>query len=448
MDTSAFAFLLLNKLLQTDLQVTAQSSTVLVVVLLLLIFLSFSVAGSQAAIFSLNEKDIDLLKTRQQPAARRIIDLLDEPKEVYTSMVISKTILNICLIILTNYLVNQYTPPEYLHSGYSIALKWLLIAFLIIFPLEIFPRVWARQNSLRFAYEWPILLFIVEIIHYILRRMSKGIVSVADGLGKVLGTDNAEANSLQEFDEAIDVQTDDEVSPEEKNIMKSIVKFGKISVKKVMRSRLYVNGIEYNTPFAGLIEKIKDLQYSRLPVYKGNLDEIEGILNTKDLIPHLYEQDFDWHTVIRSPYFVPDSKLIEDLLLEFQKKRVHFAIVVDEFGGTSGIVTMEDIQEEVIGDIKDEFDEDEISNKKVDDHTYLFEGSTMLRDVCRIMQLPVNTFDTVRGDNESLGGLINEISGELPHEGTVVSSGDFEFTVLEVERNRVKKAQIVIKPEE
>ncbi|GAB3414334.1 gliding motility-associated protein GldE [Niabella aquatica] len=448
MDTPAFAILLLNPLLQIELQATPQSSTILVVVLLLLIFLSFSVAGSQAAIFSLNEKDIDVLKTRQQPAARRIIDLLDEPKEVYTSMVISKTILNICLIILTNYLINQYTPPEYLHSGYSIALKWLLIALLIIFPLEIFPRVWARQNSLRFAYEWPVLLFIVEIIHYILRRMSKGIVAVAYGLGKVLGTENAEANSLQEFDEAIDVQTDDEASPEEKNIMKSIVKFGKISVKKIMRSRLYVNGIEYHTPFTELIEKIKDLQYSRLPIYKGNLDEIEGILNTKDLIPHLYETDFDWHTVIRAPYFVPDSKLIEDLLLEFQKKRVHFAIVVDEFGGTSGIVTMEDIQEEVIGDIKDEFDEDEINNKKVDDHTYLFDGSTMLRDVCRIMQLPVNTFDSVRGDNESLGGLINEISGELPHEGTVVQSGDFEFTVLEVERNRVKKAQVVIKTKE
>lgn len=438
--------LLFADFLQVELQATTQGSTVLVVVLLLLIFLSFSISGSQAAIFSLNEKDIDVLKTKQQPAARRIIDLLDEPKEVYTSMLISKTVLNICLIILTNYLVDEYTPEEYKHSGYTILLKWLLIAFLIIFPLEIFPRVWARQNSLRFAYEWPVLLFIVEMIHYVLRRMSKGIVAVADGLGKTLGTDNAEANSLQEFDEAIDVQTDDEASPEEKNIMKSIVKFGKISVKKVMRSRLYVNGIEYNTTFPELVEKIKELQYSRLPVYKGDLDEIEGILNTKDLIPHLYEENFDWHSVIRPPYFVPDSKLIEDLLLEFQKKRMHFAVVVDEFGGTSGIITMEDIQEEVIGDIKDEFDVEEIDNKKIDDHTYIFEGSTMLRDVCKVLQLPVNTFDEVRGDNESLGGLINEISGELPKEGDIVTSGDFEFTVLEVERNRVKKARIVIKP--
>lgn len=445
MYTQGIIHLLFADFLQIELQATTQSSTLLVVGLLLLIFLSFSISGSQAAIFSLNEKDIDVLKTKQQPAARRIIDLLDEPKEVYTSMLISKTVLNICLIILTNYLVDEYTPEEYKHSGYTILLKWLLIAFLIIFPLEIFPRVWARQNSLRFAYEWPVLLFIVEMIHYVLRRMSKGIVAVADGLGKTLGTDNAEANSLQEFDEAIDVQTDDEASPEEKNIMKSIVKFGKISVKKVMRSRLYVNGIEYNTTFPELVEKIKELQYSRLPVYKGDLDEIEGILNTKDLIPHLYEENFDWHSVIRAPYFVPDSKLIEDLLLEFQKKRMHFAVVVDEFGGTSGIITMEDIQEEVIGDIKDEFDVEEIDNKKIDDHTYIFEGSTMLRDVCKVLQLPVNTFDEVRGDNESLGGLINEISGELPKEGDIVTSGDFEFTVLEVERNRVKKARIVIK---
>jgi len=440
---------LYNSLGQLQLEASTQSSTLLVIGLLVLVFLSFSVSGSQAAIFSLSEKDIDVLKTKQQqPAARRIIDLLDEPKEIYTSMLISKTILNICLIILTNYLINLYSPPEYFHNIYFIILKWLLIAFLIIFPLEIFPRVWARQNSLRFAYEWPILLFTVEVMHLLLRRISKSIVLVADSIGKTIGTDNAEQNSLQEFDEAIDVQTDEEASPEEKNIMKSIVKFGKISVKKIMRSRLYVSGVEYNTPFPELVKKIQELQYSRFPVYKENLDEIEGIINTKDLIPHLYEEDFDWHSVIRPPYFVPDSKLIEDLLLEFQKKRLHFAIVVDEFGGTSGIVTLEDILEEVIGDIKDEFDEVEDDNKKVDDNTYILEGSTMLHDVCKTLSIPTNTFDKVRGDNESLGGLINEIAGDLPQVNSIVTCGDFEFTVLETERNRVKKVKVVIKPRE
>ncbi len=436
---------LAGSLLQIHLQTSTQSSTVLAVVLLLLIFLSFSVSGSQAAVFSLNEKDIDILKTKQQPAARRVIELLDEPKEVYTSMIIAKTILNVLIIILSNHLAGLYIPAEYQHTFYTTGIKWLLIAFLIIFPLEIFPRVWARQNSLRFAYEWPVLVFITEMMHFILRRISNGIVYVADGLGKLLGTDNAEANNLQELDDAIDIQTDAEASPEEKNIMKSIVKFGKISVKKVMRSRLYVSGIEYDTGFKELIQKISELQYSRLPVYRGNLDEIEGVLNTKDLISHLHDDEFDWHSVIRPPYFVPDSKLIEDLLLEFQKKRMHFAIVVDEFGGTSGIVTMEDILEEVIGDIKDEFDDNEVSFKKVNDNTYMFEGITMLQDVCKAMEIPVHTFDPIRGDNESLGGLINEISGELPKEGSVFIAGDFEFTALEVEKNRVKRVRVVIK---
>lgn len=424
-----------------------QSTTIIIVVLCILIVLSFSIAGSQAAIFSLEEKDVDVLKTKQQPAARRIIDLLDEPKEVYTSMLIAKTFINITLIVLANYVVNQYVPQQYLHSTSSIIAKILVIALVILFLVEIFPRVWARQNNLRFAYEWPLLIIIVEAIHLVLRRISKWVVSIADGIGKGLGANRAEANSIQDLDEAIDVQTDDEASPEEKDIMKGIVKFGKISVKKVMRSRLYVSGIDYNSSYADVIKKIEELHYSRLPVYKDNLDEIVGIINTKDVVPHVYENDenFDWHSIIRQPFFVPESKLIEDLLIEFQKKRMHFAIVVDEFGGTSGIVTMEDILEEVIGDIKDEFDEDENEVNKIDDATYIFEGRTMLHDMCKAMKIPVDTFDEVRGESESIGGLVNELSGELPQVNDTLISGDFEFTVMETERNRVKTIQVRVK---
>ncbi len=437
---------LLLHLAQINIQATAQSNTVLIVAMLTLIFLSFSISGSQAAIFSLEAKDINMLKTKQQPAARRIIHLLDEPKEVYVSMLIAKIVVNVCLIILINYLLNQYVPFTQLQSILQIGLKWFLIALLIIFPLEIFPRVWARQNSLRLAYEWPILLTFSEMFHLAFRNISTNIVAIAERFGRALGTDNAEAYNQQEFDEMIDVQTDDKISPEEKNIMKSILKFGKISVKKIMGSRLYVSGIDYNTSFSELVKKIEALRFSRLPVYKESLDEVVGILNTKDLVEHLQEPHFDWHSVMRPPYFVPDSKLIEDLLQEFQKKRMHFAVVVDEFGGTSGIVTMEDIIEEVIGEIKDEFDKDETLFNKVNDHTYIFDGSTMLHDVCKAMQLSTDTFDVIRGDNESIGGLINEINGELPQNGTLLVSGDFEFTVLEVERNRAKKVQIIIKP--
>lgn len=216
-----------------------------------------------------------------------------------------------------------------------------------------------------------------------------------------------------------------------------------------MRSRLYVSGLSHSLSFDEVVAKVNELQYSRLPVYKDSLDDIVGILNTKELVPYLYTpqaNDFDWLTILRPPYFVPESKLIEDLLLDFQKKRIHFAVVVDEFGGTSGIVTMEDIIEEVIGDIKDEFDDEEINIKKIDDQNYVFEGRTMLDDVCKAMKIPFDTFDAVKGDSESIGGLVVELLGELPVNQDEVVSGNYKFTVLETEKNRVKTIQVTLTP--
>ncbi|HEY2721990.1 MAG TPA: CBS domain-containing protein, partial [Chitinophagaceae bacterium] len=195
-----------------------------------------------------------------------------------------------------------------------------------------------------------------------------------------------------------------------------------------------------------LTKKIEELHYSRLPIYRNNLDEVVGILNTKDLIPHLDAQPgFDWHSLMRQPYFVPESKLIEDLLKDFQGKRIHFAVVVDEFGGTSGIVTLEDILEEIIGDIKDEFDEEEIGNRKLDEFNYVFVGKTMIHDMCRTMKLPQDTFDRIKGDSESMGGLVLELAGEFPKVNDVVNCGDFDFTVLEVGKNRISLIKVTIK---
>jgi putative hemolysin len=213
-----------------------------------------------------------------------------------------------------------------------------------------------------------------------------------------------------------------------------------------MRTRLDVSGIEYQLSFAGLKERVEELHYSRLPVYKRSLDELAGMIHTKDLIAWLNEaDDFDWHTLLRPPYFVHEHKLIEDLLQEFQQKRIHFAIVVDEFGGTSGIVTLEDILEEVIGDIKDEFDEEESSNRRLEDGSYLFEGRTMLNDVCKAMNLSVDTFDQVKGESDSLAGLILELSGEIPKVNDVIPCGDFEFTVLDADSSRIKKVKVAIR---
>lgn len=424
--------------------VNPQGTTFLAATLLILLLLSFAISGSEVALFSLNKKDLNMLKTKQHASAKRIVSLLEEPKEVYASLLIAGTFVNICIIVLSNFLLTEFIDFGKIGMLLVLIFKVVVIALVLVFFGKILPKVWATQNNLRFAYDTS---FVVEGLHLLLRRISKWIVKLADGIGKRVGADKSEVLSMQELDEAIDIKTDEEASPEEKNIMKGVVKFGNISVKQIMRSRLYVNGINYNYSFNDVVKRVEELHYSRLPVYKESLDEVVGILNTKDLIPYLNETDnFDWHSLMRQPYFVPEPKLIEDLLKEFQQKRIHFAVVVDEFGGTSGIVTMEDILEEVIGDIKDEFDEEESDSYKLDDNNYIFEGKVMIHDMCRIMRIPMNTFDNVKGDSESLAGLVLELAGELPTVDWVIPCGDFEFAIMQAENNRIQLVKVTIKP--
>ena len=423
-----------------------QGNIVLIILLLVLVTLAFVISGSEVALFSLGSKDINMLKTKQHTAAKKITELLEEPKEVYASLLIAGTFINICIIVLSNYLADQFINFDKIPQWLEILSKALVIAFILVFFGRLMPKVAATQNNLRFAYGTS---FVIEALHLMLRRISRWIVSLADGIGRRLGANRSEAISIQELDEAIDIKTDEEASPAEKNIMKGIVKFGNITVKQIMRSRLDVSGIDHKSSFKELVKKAEELHYSRLPVYKESLDEIAGIINTKDLLPFLNEaENFDWHPLMRQPFFVPEAKLIEDLLKDFQHKRIHFAVVVDEFGGTSGIVTLEDVLEEVIGEIKDEFDEEESGNRKLDDNNYLFEGKTMVNDMCKLMKLPMDTFDQVRGESESVGGLVLELTGEFPAANTVVSAGDFDFTVLETDNNRIRLVKVTINPKE
>ena len=443
MESHSIVIPLIDNLSVFLLAVNPQGTTFLGVTLLVLLLLTFAISGSEVALFSLNKKDLNMLKTKQHASAKRIVTLLEEPKEVYASLLIAGTFVNISIIVLSNFLLSELISFDKIGSLLEVLFKVIIIAFVLVFFGKILPKVWATQNNLRFAYDWS---FVVEALHLLLRRISKWIVKLADGIGKRVGADKSDVLSMQELDEAIDIKSDEEASPEEKNIMKGVVKFGNISVKQIMRSRLYVNGISYNSTFSDLIKRVEELHYSRLPVYKGSLDEVVGILNTKDLIAYLNEgENFDWHPLMRQPFFVPEPKLIEDLLKEFQQKRIHFAVVVDEFGGTSGIVTMEDILEEVIGDIKDEFDDEESDNYKLDDNNYIFEGKIMIHDMCRIMKLPMNTFDNVKGDSESLAGLLLELAGELPTVDWVIPCGDFEFAIMQADNNRIQLVKVTIK---
>ena len=428
----------------TILAANPQGAVFLVVLLVILLLLSFVTAGAEVALFTLQGKDVNMLKTKQHAAARRIISLLDERKAVYTSLLIASTFFNISIIILTNFLLNSIlrlgTVEFIVPINLDMLVKIIVIAFTLVLVGKILPKVWATQNNLRFAYSTS---SVVEALHLLLRRPSLYMVAIADNISKQSGADKVESATMRQLDEAIDVNSE-KTSIEEKNILKGIVKFGNISVKQIMRFRLDVNGIEYNTSFKELIGKVEDLHYSRLPVYKDTLDNVAGVLNTKDLLPYLNESDFDWRTLIRPPYFVPESKLIKDLLEEFRTKRIHFAVVVDEFGGTSGIVTMEDILEEIIGDIRDEFDEEENTVRQIDNNTYVVDAKVMLHDMCRAMGLALDTFDEVRGESDSLAGLVLELAGKFPAQDETVSAGDFNFTVLEINKNRINTVKVTI----
>lgn len=423
----------------------AQGLPVLVVLFLILLFFSFIVSGAEVAFFSLKYKDLNMLKTKNDDNARRVVNLLEEPKVLMGCLISANTFFNLGIIFISNFLVDELLQLQHIHLWVEFTIKAIAISALILLFCEILPKVWASHNNLFFALTASWL--IDSVVYPVFRSTGQWLSGYSDGIEKKLTKYQTSSLKADELDYAIDLMSEDEATVAEKKILKGIQKFSNITVKQVMRSRLDVSGIEYNSDFSSVIKRIEELHYSRLPVFKRTLDEIAGILHTKDLLNHIDEpSSFNWHQLLRTPFFVPEQKLIDDLLKEFQQKKIHFAVVVDEFGGTSGIVTMEDILEEIIGEIKDEFDDEDTINKKIDDHNYLFEGKTMIHDVCKIMNLPPETFEKVRGESESLAGLVLEIAERLPKLNDVVEAGDFTFTVLEVSRNRIERVKVTIKP--
>lgn len=416
--------------------VNPQGTTVLVVLLLFLLLFSFIISGAEVAFFSLSYKDINHLKTKQIPVYDKIVDLLQQPKALLGSLLISNSLVNISIIIISNLVIDQLF--VFTFEWVELLVKVVAVTFMLVLFGEIMPKVMANQNNIRFAKD---VAPFIEVVFYMFRGVSGWMSRFSDVIENKLARKKNGSLSQEEMNDAIDL-----TDSKEKNILKGIVKFGDTTVKQIMKARLDVHGINYDTPLEDLIRQVEELHYSRLPVYNETLDQVAGVLYTKDLLPYLDgQQDFDWHRLLRPPYFVHEQKLIEDLLKEFQSKRIHFAVVVDEFGGTSGIVTMEDILEEIIGEIKDEFDEEEASFRKIDDNNYIFEGKTALTDVCRIMGLPLDTFDDMKGESDSLAGLVLEIAGDIPAPNRVVHCGDFDFTVIEVEKNRVNKIKATIK---
>lgn len=417
----------------------ATHATVIILIILSLLFLTAVIAGAEVAFFTLNSKDINYLKTKETNSARKVVKLLEHPELLSASLKVAKIFFSIVIIIAGNYLANLFIPiKEYAVLSFIIIL--LTLSFILLFFGEILPKVYARQNNARLA------LFAAPIV--------KVIYSLFAGIGKTFMTINTRKHSEKEiqrknlteskdFEDAILLSLGHEATQKEIDIYKGILKFSNITVKQIMKPRLDISAVRESWSFEKVREKIVNTGYTRMPVYRNNIDEVIGKLNTKDLIPFTDMEDFDWHSVVRPAYFVHENKHIDALLEEFQEKKVKMAIVVDEFGGTSGIVTLEDVLEEIIGDIRDEYDEDETKFTKLDDDSYLFDGKIAIIDFCRIMGVPYNYFDEIKGQNDSLAGLLLELSGKFLNQGDELTFAPFKFIIKNIKAYRITQIQVI-----
>lgn len=416
--------------------------TILLIVILVLLLLTAITAGAETAYFSLKAKDVNYLKTKEQPSARIAVRLLEQPKLLLATILVANNFINIAIIITTNVFVLALLPAS-IPALYSFLIQIVAVTFLLVLFGEVLPKVYATQNNMRMAlFSAPVISTMNGIFKPISRTLVTSTNFIENKLNKKGNTNNL---SSEDFEHAIELTVGHTATREEVNIFKGILLFGNITARQIMHTRLDVAALDYEMTFAEVQAYAIKNGYSRMPVYKESLDTVAGVIHTKDFLPHTEEDNFDWHVLIRPAFFVHEGKLIKDLLEEFQQKRNHLAIVVDEFGGTSGIVTLEDIMEEIIGDIKDEFDEDDPMFRKIDERNFLFEGKTLINDMCRMIGLPSDTFEDVRGESDSIGGLILEISGKFPAVNETVEYHQFEFTVLEVDKMRIRRVKLSIK---
>jgi putative hemolysin len=416
---------------------------VLTTMLLASTMMLFMNSGGEIAFFSLGISDLKNMRQKRYPSAGKILKLLSDPSLLLSAMLAGNLFYRIMIILICNQLIVPASFP-YWPVWLTVLIKVTVVLIILLLIGEFLPKVWASHNPMRFAFyaSW-----MVRINYTLFRLPGKWLTGISKKVEHALGWENGKRDRLHQIDEVIAVEEGIGTSEEEKNMLKGIAAFGDINVRRAMRSRLDVQGIEDTTPFEALKARVGEQQYSRFPVYKGSLDSIAGILYAKDLIPYLDQPDsFDWKPLLRPPFFIHEQMLVKDLLKEFQTRQIHMAIVVDEFGGTDGIITMEDILEEIVGEIRDEFDDEESSNVRIDDNNFIFEGRIMISDACKMMQVPPKVFDSVRGSSETIAGLVLEIAGEIPQQNQVFSIKEFSFTILEVSLNRIQKLKVTIDP--
>ena len=414
----------------------------------ILLFCSAFISGAEVAFFSLSPKDQEELKSSKSKINVLIQDLLDKPKKLLATILIANNFVNISIVILSSYLAGSLFSFE--NSWLGLAPEvWEFIVlvgfvtFLILLVGEVIPKVYANKYPLKLAgiMAYPVYT-LGQLFWYI--GLSPFLISTTSFIDKRF-VKKSENISVDQLSHALELTDENEVSKDEQKILEGIVKFGKTDVKQIMQPRTDVTSINIESSYTLVMQEILNSGYSRIPIYKENFDHIEGVLYIKDLLAHLDKGDgYKWQTLLREAYFIPESKKIDDLLTEFQAKKIHLAIVVDEYGGNSGIITLEDIIEEIVGDITDEFDDEELVYSKLDDTNYIFEGKIPLKDLYRVLDINGDNFEENKGDSDTLAGFILELSGKIMQKNERVSFENYSFTIEASDKRRIKRVKVTI----
>ncbi|NJB36834.1 gliding motility-associated protein GldE [Croceivirga sp. JEA036] len=415
------------------------------VVLLLLLICSALISGAEVALFGLSQTELNAIEEAQTSKGNLILKLLEKPKKLLATILIANNAINIGVVLLFSeigdILFSEMDQTLFGVISVRFILEVVVATFLILMFGEILPKIYANRNKSQFAHFMALPL---KGLDFLFTPMSMPMRSATIFLQDKLGKQKANI-SVDQLSQALELTSEGDTTKEEQKILEGIVSFGNTDTKQVMRPRIDIFALNAELKFTEVIEEIKKNGFSRIPVFTENMDNVSGVLYVKDLLPYLDRKTFNWHTLLREPYFVPENKKLDDLLLEFQEQKKHLAIVVDEYGGTSGIVTLEDIIEEIVGDISDEFDDEDLIYSKLDEHTYVFEGKTNLKDFYRVIKIDDESeeqFELNKGESETIAGFVLETSGSFPKKGESVVFNNYKFTIESLDTKRLKQIKV------
>ena len=405
----------------------------------ILLFCTAMVAAAEVALFSLSPKNLSDLSQKNPSKSVLINQLLSKPKKTLATILVANNFLHISIVILFSFSLDSVF-SRIASNVIKFIVEVILVTFLILLFGEVLPKIYASRNNMKFAsfIVYP-LLFLDKLLSPISLPMRAITLFIQEKLGK------QKTNfSVDQLSQALELTSTDDTSHDEQKLLEGIISFGNTDTKQVMSPRIDLFALEIEETFAAIFPKIVEKGYSRIPVYRDNIDHIEGVLFVKDLIPHISKKEFDWKILLREPFFVPENKKLDDLLKDFQSMKSHLAIVVDEYGGTSGLVSLEDVIEEIVGDISDEFDDENINYSQIDEKNYLFEGKINLKDFYRIIDVDEDSFEIRKGEAETLAGFILEIVGNFPKKGQKIQFENCLFSIEVVDKKRVKQIKVTL----